>query len=65
MVSFIRKKEGEVLFMFYKHVGAKESNESEMLIILEVLRIESHAFFDRLIVENDSSDAFSWINASD
>ena len=35
----LRNDKGEVLFMFSKNVGIKESNEAEVLAILEALRV--------------------------
>lgn len=41
----------EILFMFSKYVFVKESNGAEVLLILEALRIFSHSFWGKLIVE--------------
>lgn len=52
---------GAVLFMFSTFVSLKNSNETEVLAILEVLRIFSRFFHNRMIVESDSANALSWI----
>lgn len=46
--------------MFSKKVGVKESNENEVMAILEALRLFSHYFQTLLIVENDSANAVKW-----
>ena len=51
-----------MLFMFSKNVGIKESNEAEVLAILEALRIFSSTFKESLIVESDSSNAIRWVS---
>ena len=43
---------GEVLHMFFKHVGVCNSNEPEVLAILETLQY----FSNRLIVKRDLSN---------
>ena len=50
--------------MFSKSVGVRDSNEVEVLAILEALRIFSRSFMGSLIVESDSSNAFSWVTSS-
>ena len=56
---------GLVLVMFSKHVGTMESNEAEVLAILEVVRIfASSSFNSRLEVESDSLNAISWVSSS-
>lgn len=50
-----------VLFMFSTFVSLKNSNETEVLAILKVLRICSCFFHNRMIVESDSANALSWI----
>lgn len=47
--------------MFSERVGPKNSNEAEVIDILEALQIFSHSFQDRLIVLSDSSIANSWV----
>ena len=51
-----------VLFMFSKFVGVSESNEAEVLSILEALKIFYSTFKETLIVESDSSNAISWVS---
>lgn len=51
----------EVLCLFSKGVGVKDCNEAEVLTILEALRIFPHSFYERLIVDSDSSNATSWM----
>lgn len=51
--------------MFSEHVGPKNSNEAEVIDILEALQIFSHSFQDRLIVLSDSFIANSWVTTSD
>lgn len=46
-----------VLFMFSKNVGVVESNEAEVLTILEATCIFSSIFQCMLIVDIDSSNA--------
>ena len=50
-----------MLFMFSKNVGIKESNEAEVLAILEALMISS-TFKKSLIVKSDSSNAIRWVS---
>lgn len=50
--------------MFSAHVGVKDSNEVEVMDILEALQIFSHSFQDRLIVQSDSSIAISWVTTT-
>ena len=40
----LHNDKGEVLFMFSKYVGARDSNEAEVLAILEALRRFSRFF---------------------
>ena len=47
---------GDVLFMFSKQMGVCDSNEAEMLAILEALQCFSRLFHGDLIVESDSSN---------
>ena len=58
----LRNGKGEVLFMFSKNVGIKESNEAKVLAILEALRIFSFTLKENLIVESDSSNAIRWVS---
>lgn len=42
-------------------MGVRDSNEAEVLAILEALRIFSRSFQRRLVVESDSLNAISWV----
>lgn len=54
--------DGVVLAFFSKHVGHMESNEAEVVAILEVLRIfASSSFQELLIVDSDSLNAITWV----
>lgn len=56
----LRNYKGKVLIIFSKHVGVCDSNEVEVLVILEALRLFNRNFFDALIVESDSSNVITW-----
>ena len=57
--------EGIVLALFSKHVGCMESNEVEVLAILEAIRIFSYFYFhSSLVVKSDSLIAMSWVSSS-
>ena len=47
--------------MFSKHTGICDSNEADVLAILEGLRCFSRNFHGVLIVESDSSNAITWV----
>lgn len=49
--------EGDVLMMFSKSIGIKDSNEAEVLHILEAFCMFVCVHNSKLIVESDSSDA--------
>ena len=56
----LRDGGGLVLVMFSKHVGTMESNEVEVLAILEAVRIfASSSFNSKLEVESDSLNVIS------
>eukprot|EP00268_Persea_americana_P021089 TRINITY_DN21101_c0_g1_i1.p1 TRINITY_DN21101_c0_g1~~TRINITY_DN21101_c0_g1_i1.p1 ORF type:complete len:199 (+),score=31.91 TRINITY_DN21101_c0_g1_i1:157-753(+) len=55
---------GVILCLFSKSVGVRDSNEAEVLAILEALRILSSSFQGCLIVESDSSNGISWVARS-
>ena len=56
----LRNSEGIVVALFSKHVGCMESNEAEVVAILEAIRIfTSTSFRSRLVVESDSLNAIS------
>ena len=57
----LRNDKGEVLLMFSKSVGIRDSNEAESLAILEALRIFSTSFHGPLLVESDSTNAVGWL----
>lgn len=59
--SIFRNCKGEILFVSLKYVGIKDSNEAEVLAILEALRIFSRSFRGLSIVESDSSNVISWV----
>ena len=58
--GILRNYKGEVLFMFSKYIGIKDSNEAEVLAILEALRIFVSNNFHSIVVESDSLNAISW-----
>ena len=53
----LRNHKGEVLYMFSKHIGIKDSNE------VEVMTIYHTSFHHYLIVESDSANAISWVKS--
>ena len=55
----LRNQKGEVLFMFSKDAGIKDSNEAEVLAILEALRIFHTSFHHYFIVESDLASTIS------
>ena len=57
----LRSSNGEVLLLFSKNVGVCDSNEAEVLVILEDLRF-FRSFDGRLLVESDSSNAVVWVS---
>lgn len=59
MDSVLGDTKGEILFMFSKHAGVKESNEVRLFWIF------SHPFKGMLIVQSDSSNAVFWVSSSD
>lgn len=48
--------------MFSKHLCAEDSNEAEVMPILEALQIFLTTFQDNLIVERDSSNVILWMD---
>lgn len=58
----LRNDKGVVLCLFSNGVGIGDSNEAEVLAILEAPRIFSRSL--RLIVLSDSYNAISWVNSS-
>lgn len=58
--------DGVVLLMFFKNVGRTESNEMEVLAILEALRILVLASCSELLVaESDSINSISSVSSFD
>lgn len=55
----LRNNKGEVLFRLSKNVGVCDSNEAEVLTIMEALKFLSRNFNGSLIVETDSSKAMA------
>lgn len=53
----LQDDKGVVLAMFPKAVGVKDSNEAELLAILEALRLFIASFQGRLVVETYSLNA--------
>lgn len=51
--------------MFSKNMGVVESNEVEVLTILEVTCISSSSSQGMLIVDIDSSNAITWLKSVD
>lgn len=49
-IGGVPHNEKEVLFMFSKHVGVKDSNEGKVLAILKPAHIFSSGFLDSLIL---------------
>lgn len=49
--------------MFSKKMGMKDSNEVEVVAILEALWILSSLFHENLIIKSDSSNAISWASS--
>lgn len=56
--------DGKVLAMISKHVGCMESNEVEVVAILEALRLFASSFNSKLEVESDSLNVISWVSSS-
>lgn len=51
---------GEVLALFSKAIGCMESNEAEVVSIVEMRHILVVSFRAMLIVESNSKNAISW-----
>lgn len=51
--------------MVSKNTGVKNSNEAEVMAILEALRMLASFFCDKLIVESGSANAIVWVSTSD
>lgn len=62
--AVLHNGDGMVLVMFSKHVGRMESNEAEVLAILEALQMfVSASFQERFIAESNSLNAISWVSS--
>lgn len=59
----LRNHKGEVLYIFSKNVGIKDTNEAGILAILEALYNFTFSFQSHLIVESNSSNAIFWVNS--
>ena len=57
-----RNDKGKVLIMFSKHIGVCDSNEAEVLAILEAIHLFSSYCIEALIMKSDSSNAISWVS---
>lgn len=55
-------EKGQMLRMLSKHVGAKESNGQEVLVILEAIHMYSLCLCNSVLVKSNSSNAISWMN---
>ena len=57
----LRNHEGFIFLSFSSFIRVKDSNEAEVLAILEALRLFRVSFRQPLIVESDFLDAFFWV----
>ena len=55
----LRNSDGVVLMMLIKYVGILESNEVEVLAILESLRVFLSNYHVKLVMESNSVDVIS------
>lgn len=55
----LRNFDGDVLFPFSKFISIQDSNEVEIVVILEVLKFYVGFFQEPLIIESDSNNAIS------
>ena len=53
---------GEILHMFSKHVGVCDSNETEVLAILEGFKLFFRRYGGSLVTESDSSYVIAWVS---
>ncbi|XXG72211.1 hypothetical protein AAC387_Pa07g1359 [Persea americana] len=58
----LRNFKGKVLIMFSKHIRICDSNEVEVLAILEAFHLFPRDCFEPLIVESNSSNAIAWVS---
>lgn len=56
-----RNCKGEMLIMFSEFMGVCDSNEAEVLAILEGLYLFLSRYGGTLIMESDLSDAIAWV----
>lgn len=57
---------GDVFIMFLKHIGYMDSNEAEVVAILEAIQIyNSSSLQSKLVHESDSLNAMSWLTSVD
>lgn len=59
----LRNQNGEALYIISKHDEIKDSNQAEVLAILEAVRIYSSSFLNSLIVKSDLANTISWVNS--
>lgn len=55
----LHNSKGEILLMFYKNVGVRDSNEAEVFAIREALQIYSNHYHKRLVAKSDLSNIVS------
>lgn len=60
----LRNHEGIIFLSFSSSIEVKDSNEAEVLAILEALRLFRVSFRQPLIVDSDFLDAFFWVKNS-
>lgn len=60
IVGVLRNSKGEIMLLFSKNVGVKESNEAKVLMKLEALLLFLRYYQVKLIVERDSAIAVMW-----
>lgn len=58
----LRNEKGEILGMFSKGVGTKDSKKAEVYAIFEALRIFSHWFQVYLIVGSNLRNTVAWVS---
>lgn len=56
----LHSSQGQFLFIFSMFIGVRDTNDVEILAILEAIRIYVSSFQESLIVESDYSNAISW-----
>ena len=63
--SVLRNYKGDVLYMFSKNVGNKDSNKADVIAILEALKVFVQLFRVSSVVESDSANAIHWVSNLD